>query len=477
MAFDVFISHSSGDKQAADATCAALEAAAIRCWIAPRDVRAGREYAEEIITAIDSCRVMVLIFSSSANASNQVRREIERAVSKGVTIVTMRIEDVLPSKSMEFYLDSLHWLDALTPPLAKHLEYLVEQVSANLRVDEVSGISTSATQSPGKVATKNIFEKGWAGKVAFSNFRKWHLIAGVVALLVLLSVFGWANLRNAGKPASATQLDGIYVGKFTSSLIPDGPIQSAIKFIQTGKTVALTFETYEGVYGTGSGTMSSNEEGQFTLQVNFVDQCTASYTGKILVIGGSISSHITGQNCTFPKNPEEIIDGLLTRSPVGQEIFEAFRRYSEARNYKRQGNIDDALLAFTDSNLMLKRLLAKDPDNSMWQQDIEVCAASVDTLGTAFVLMHDFRRALDTADLAISMTPDMLWIYADRAIALMFLNRIDEARSLFLKYADRRDADGDASWQTFVIDRFSHLRDAGLTNPLMDEIEKRFGRG
>jgi hypothetical protein len=150
MAFDVFISHSSNDKVAADATCAALEAAAIRCWIAPRDVRAGREYAEEIINAIDACHVMVLIFSASANASTQVRREIERAVSKGVTIVTMRIEDVLPSRSMEFYLDAIHWLDALTPPLTDHLQHLVEQVTANLRVDGASGLEHTEAVDPAR---------------------------------------------------------------------------------------------------------------------------------------------------------------------------------------------------------------------------------------------------------------------------------------------------------------------------------------
>jgi hypothetical protein len=177
MAFDVFISHSSKDKQAADATCAALEAAAIRCWIAPRDVRAGHEYAGEIIDAIDSCRVMVLIFSSNANASNQVRREIERAVSKGVTIVPMRIEDVLPSKSMEFYLDSIHWLDALTPPLANHLQHLVEQVAANLRVDP-AGDAERAGKLPTKLQTR---------KSPFPRSNIWPIIGGLIVLVLLVA--------------------------------------------------------------------------------------------------------------------------------------------------------------------------------------------------------------------------------------------------------------------------------------------------
>jgi hypothetical protein len=37
--------------------------------------------------------------------------------------------------------------------------------------------------------------------------------------------------------------------------------------------------------------------------------------------------------------------------------------------------------------------------------------------------------------------------------------------------------DGDRSWQAVVIDDFNDLRKAGLTAPLMNEIEKRFRTG
>ena len=117
MAFDVFLSYSSKDKAAADAACGMLESAGVRAWIAPRDVRPGVEYGAAIVDAIEQCRVLVLIFSSSANNSGQILREVERAVSKGIPIVPVRIEGVLPTKSMEYFLGTIHWLEALTPPL------------------------------------------------------------------------------------------------------------------------------------------------------------------------------------------------------------------------------------------------------------------------------------------------------------------------------------------------------------------------
>ena len=90
MAHDVFISHSVKDKVTADAVCALLESEGVRCWIAPRDVMPGMEWGECIIEAIEQTRVMVLVFTADANASPQIRREVERAVNHGVAILPVR---------------------------------------------------------------------------------------------------------------------------------------------------------------------------------------------------------------------------------------------------------------------------------------------------------------------------------------------------------------------------------------------------
>lgn len=126
MAHDVFISYSFHDKHVADAICSALENAGIRCWIAPRDVMPGKEWGEAIVDAIGASKIMVLVFSSASNNSQQVLREVERAVHKNLIIVPFRIENVLPTRSMEYFLYSTHWLDALTPELEKHIDVLID---------------------------------------------------------------------------------------------------------------------------------------------------------------------------------------------------------------------------------------------------------------------------------------------------------------------------------------------------------------
>jgi len=147
MAHDVFISYSKHDKVAANATCAQFESRNIRCWIAPRDVLAGTEYADAILTAINDCRVMVLIFSGNSNASVHIHKEVERAVSKGKIIVSFRIQDAVLSKSMEYYLSDTHWLDALTPPLVNRIDELVATVSRLLA--PLTVVADTATRANG----------------------------------------------------------------------------------------------------------------------------------------------------------------------------------------------------------------------------------------------------------------------------------------------------------------------------------------
>ncbi len=150
MPFEVFISHSLKDKATAEAVCAKLEAARVRCWIAPRDINPGSDWAESIITALDSCRVMVLIFSSHSNTSPQVKREVQAAFEKGLTVMPFRIEDVQPNAGLKYYIGPVHWLDALTVPVERHIDKLVSLVKAFAdaasRAEQTAQVPTTAPE-------------------------------------------------------------------------------------------------------------------------------------------------------------------------------------------------------------------------------------------------------------------------------------------------------------------------------------------
>jgi hypothetical protein len=116
----VVISYTQPDWDLARELVAHVEAHGIACWIAGRDVPLGADRATEIVNAIATARVMVLVFSASANSSTDVHREVERAFDRGVPLLPFRIADVAPSSSLEYFLSSQNFLDAYPPPLAPH---------------------------------------------------------------------------------------------------------------------------------------------------------------------------------------------------------------------------------------------------------------------------------------------------------------------------------------------------------------------
>src|SRR4051812_7421751 len=142
-----FISYASEDEAAATEITRYLERNRVSCWIAHRDARPGADYGTEIITAIESSAVLVLVLSEHANASKFVGHEVERAVSKGKPIFPVRVREVLPSKSLELFISNAQWVDAWQPPIEQYLDRLADSIrsAAGVYASEPARAAASAT--------------------------------------------------------------------------------------------------------------------------------------------------------------------------------------------------------------------------------------------------------------------------------------------------------------------------------------------
>lgn len=110
---DVFVSYASPDSDVAYHIVEQVEATGLRCWVAPRDIRPGIDYAEGILDGIKRARTVLVLISAAALKSPHVSREIERAVNAGTPLLPARIEDVPLSGSLEYFVGSVHGIDAL----------------------------------------------------------------------------------------------------------------------------------------------------------------------------------------------------------------------------------------------------------------------------------------------------------------------------------------------------------------------------
>ena len=151
--------------------------------------------------------------------------------------------------------------------------------------------------------------------------------------------------------------------------------------------------------------------------------------------------------------------------------------------YEKVGDAQDgqkdslaALKSYHDGSALLARLATANPDNAQLKQDMVSAARRIGNVSYELVLARDFANALEAASESIALEPGLIWLYSGRAYALMFLGRTEEARALFLKYRGQQDGMSKGElWEKTVLGDFSEFRKAGLTNPLMDEIEKTFG--
>jgi hypothetical protein len=129
----VFISHSREDASNASEVCEALERGGdVRCWIAPRDIRAGHSWPEAVILGLEQSDAVVILLSASSNRSPEVLREVERANKLHKIVVPFRIEDVEPAGGIAFFLSSAQWVDGFRPPRTRGLAELVTQVRGAL---------------------------------------------------------------------------------------------------------------------------------------------------------------------------------------------------------------------------------------------------------------------------------------------------------------------------------------------------------
>jgi tetratricopeptide (TPR) repeat protein len=152
----------------------------------------------------------------------------------------------------------------------------------------------------------------------------------------------------------------------------------------------------------------------------------------------------------------------------------AFSHFAIGGILGAQKKLTESLISYRASLAGFKALLAQQADNSPLQAELRNNAEKIGDLAYSLVLAHNFTTALEAADEVIAVDPEMIFAQGNRAHALMFLGRVEEARAIYLKYRGREKVVDDKPWEMTVLGDFADLHKAGLQHPLMDEIEKLF---
>src|SRR4030095_9865343 len=128
-------------------------------------------------------------FSRSANLSPQIKREVERAVDKGVYTIPFRVEDIEPTKALEYFISTSQWMDAFAPPLEQHLDKLAYAVKAILvRPPDVA----AGADKPAEPVRRDEIPDRTRDSARHS--RRWLRPVAVVMGLLILGTAAWYSL-------------------------------------------------------------------------------------------------------------------------------------------------------------------------------------------------------------------------------------------------------------------------------------------
>jgi hypothetical protein len=189
MSAPIFISYSSKDQDIAETIYQALEARGQDCWISCRDVKPGENFQEAIVRALRGAKVMLLVFTSNANNSDEIKKELVLAGRHHVTVVPVRVEDVVPNDAFSYEFATRQWVD-----LFKNWEQEIELLSSRLEHMLQDVKPGGAPADPPGTSLRRLPKK--------SSNRP--LIWGAIAAAAIIAVGGGVFLmRPTSKPAIA----------------------------------------------------------------------------------------------------------------------------------------------------------------------------------------------------------------------------------------------------------------------------------
>jgi TIR domain len=144
---DIFICFSSKDEASARKVVALLEQRNLKCWISLRDVRAGENYQEAIVHALEAARGIVFLFSTFSSQSNEIKKELSLGGSIQVPVFPLRLEPIVPTGALRYELATRQWID-IFPDAEEALDKLAETINevlnrpadeADVEPDRISG--------------------------------------------------------------------------------------------------------------------------------------------------------------------------------------------------------------------------------------------------------------------------------------------------------------------------------------------------
>jgi TolB-like protein len=196
---EVFISYASKDQERILDLVERLDATGVSVWIDQMSIEGATMWSQEIVEAIDVCKVLILAISPNSSESENVVKEVALASERRKKILPVCLEMSSIPKSMEYQLAGIQRVEYFAGEEDQGLQAMVRAL-AKLSVTVSSEASTAAADAPKR--TSHGASHAATAQTTKSECTAWGKIASAVGGVTVLA----AGLFFLGGSSSETTI-------------------------------------------------------------------------------------------------------------------------------------------------------------------------------------------------------------------------------------------------------------------------------
>ena len=203
---EIFVSYSREDQEKVFQVVDQLRVKGLKVWIDQQGIQGAKLWSQEIVTAIEESKVLVLFASKQAFASKNVAKELALASESEKHILPVFMEEAPIPSSMKYQLAGI-----------QHLVYGPGQADSTVKsiLDALSDLSIGA--APIKTLETGRKEDGNRPVQLQKNNNKGKTIVLTIAFAVIVAMFGFIFL--APKKTTISQADEKLATNILNSIV------------------------------------------------------------------------------------------------------------------------------------------------------------------------------------------------------------------------------------------------------------------
>ena len=231
-----------------------------------------------------------------------------------------------------------------------------------------------------------------------------------------------------------------------------------------GDTAAM--QNLGALYAAGSGVPRDYAKAR-----EWFEKAAAKGDGFSMIILGGLYADGEGVPQDYSKAREWYEKAAAKHSPDAKTALEQLpiREAGTAGRYDEALRLAEAFAAKLEAE-------GKPREQIVTAQPGEQMANALNQVVWYALFAKEFTKALTVADRAHALLPDNLGIESNRAHALLFMEHDEEAKALYLAHKGELFSEEDNKlWEQGIAEDFAQFRKAGLTHPMMADVEKELG--